>query len=348
MRGRPAGDVRDQVPGRAGGRVRRAGPDDAQGPAQVKLGCPDLGQPACGQVIGDGQFADDRGRRAGQHGRADRRGGGNRQRGGSLGVARAEGGGQRRGQGVPGPRAAFPADQGSGGQLRGADPAATAPPGMAGSDDDGEPVMADDPAAQPGGPPRSLDEAQIRGPLGDVADDRLGVDRGQHDIEGRAARVAGRGPERRQPGRQQLLGDGRAGADPQPAAPVSAQRGDPGVQPGRHLEQPGRPLRDHRALGGQGRTARAAAHQRHAGLRLHGPDPRRNRLLAHADLLGGAVQAAGPGHAEQHLQRAEVGDVAAERHAASITRYKPALYPVKRAAPTGRGRRRAASNQNQT
>jgi hypothetical protein len=52
---------------------------------------------------------------------------------------------------------------------------------------------------------------------------------------------------------------------------------------------------------------------------------------AHADLLGGAVQAAGPGHAEQHLQRAEVGDVGAERHAVSITGYKPALYRVKHA-----------------
>ena len=59
---------------------------------------------------------------------------------------------------------------------------------MAGSHDDGEPVMADDPAAQPGGPPRSLDDPQIRGPLGYVADDRLGIDRGQHDIGGRAAR----------------------------------------------------------------------------------------------------------------------------------------------------------------
>ncbi len=98
--------MRDQIPGRAGGRVRRAGPDDAQGPTKVKLRRPDLGQPARGQVIGDGQFADDSGRRAGQHGGADRRGGGHRQRGGSLGVARAEGGGQRRGQGVPGPRAA--------------------------------------------------------------------------------------------------------------------------------------------------------------------------------------------------------------------------------------------------
>jgi len=39
---------------------------------------------------------------------------------------------------------------------------------MAGSDDD-EPVMADDSAAQPGGPPRSLDEAEIRGPLGNLA-----------------------------------------------------------------------------------------------------------------------------------------------------------------------------------
>ena len=67
-------------------------------------------------------------------------------------------------------------------------PSLAAPPGMAGSDDDGEPVMADDPAAQPGRPPRSLDEAEIRGPLGDVADDRLGVDRGQYDIGGRAAR----------------------------------------------------------------------------------------------------------------------------------------------------------------
>src|SRR5207245_1589879 len=71
--------------------------------------------------------------------------------------------------------------------------------GMAGGDDDGEAVMADDPAAQPGRPPRSLDEAQIRGPLSDVADDRLGVDRGQHDIGGRAARVAGRGPACRPP-----------------------------------------------------------------------------------------------------------------------------------------------------
>ena len=101
----------DPGPGPAGGSPR--GPDDAQGPAQVKLGCPDLGQPARGQVTGDGQFADNRGRRAGQHGRADRRGGGNRQRGGSLGVARAEGGGQRRGQRVPGPRAAFPVTRGA-------------------------------------------------------------------------------------------------------------------------------------------------------------------------------------------------------------------------------------------
>jgi hypothetical protein len=35
---------------------------------------------------------------------------------------------------------------------------------MPGRSDDGQPVMADDPAAQPGRPARSLDEAQIRGP----------------------------------------------------------------------------------------------------------------------------------------------------------------------------------------
>jgi len=80
---------------------------------------------------------------AGQRGRADRRGGGQRQRGRGLHGSRAEGGGQRRGQGVPGTRAAFPADQGSGGQLGGADAAAAARPGMAGIDDYGEPVMAD-------------------------------------------------------------------------------------------------------------------------------------------------------------------------------------------------------------
>ena len=40
--------------------------------------------------------------------------------------------------------------------------------------------------------------------------------------------------------------------------------------------------------------------------------------------------------------------MATERHAASIARYKPALYPVKHTAPTGRDRRRAASNQNHT
>jgi hypothetical protein len=38
-------------------------------------------------------------------------------------------------------------------------------------------------------------------------------------------------------------------------------------------------------------------------VRFHGADPRRHCLLTDADLAGGAVQAARPGHAEQHFQR---------------------------------------------
>ncbi len=100
---------------------------------------------------------------------------------------------------------------------------------MAGSDDHGEPVMADDPAAQPGGLVRALGEPDVRRAFGDLGDDRLGVALGQNDIGGGAPRALGGRAEGRQPGRQEQLGDGGTGADPQQAAPVLAQRRYPGV-----------------------------------------------------------------------------------------------------------------------
>jgi hypothetical protein len=99
--------------------------------------------------------------------------------------------------------AVFPADQRGGGQFGGADAAAAARPAMAGSDGHGQPVMANDLAAHGPGLPRACDEADIGLALGDVADDGLGVGRGQHDLGGGAARLAGRA-EGGQPGREQL------------------------------------------------------------------------------------------------------------------------------------------------
>jgi hypothetical protein len=90
-----------------------------------------------------------------------------------------------------------------------------------------------------------------------------------------------------------------------------AQRRDPGVQAGRDVQQPGRPLRDHGALRGQGGPTGGPVHQRHPSLRFHRTDPRRDRLLANPGLPGGTVQAAGPGHAQQHLQRGQVGNMSA-------------------------------------
>ena len=67
---RPAAgqDVADQVPGRACGRVGGAVPDRSQRPAQVEPGHRDLDEPPGGQVVGDGELADDRGGGGGQDG----------------------------------------------------------------------------------------------------------------------------------------------------------------------------------------------------------------------------------------------------------------------------------------
>nr|WP_229841433.1 hypothetical protein [Streptomyces brasiliensis] len=114
--------------------------------------------------------------------------------------------------------------------------------------------MADDPAVEPGRPLQALGESDVRGALGDVGDDRGGVDRGQYDLRGRAARSFLRA-EGRQPTRQELLGDGQAGADPQPVTPVGPQSCDAGVHLGPDIQQPGSPLRDHDAFGGQSTCA---------------------------------------------------------------------------------------------
>ncbi len=253
--------------------------------------------------------------RAGQHGGPDGRGGGQRQRGRGLGRARPQRAGQRRGQYLPGARALLPADQRRGGQLGRGDGAA-AGPRMPGRHDQHQPVVPDGLAAQRPRHVRSLDEPEVRPAVADPGQHRVAVGGGEHDLGGRLARPPGRrGAEGHQAAGQQRLGHREAGADPEPAVPVLAQRGDPGVQLGGHVEQPGRPLGHHHALVRQAGPARRPADQRHAGLGLNGPDARGDRLLADAQLAGGAVQAARPGHGEQHLQRREVGHMSAEPHA---------------------------------
>ena len=69
------------------------------------------------------------------------------------------------------------------------------------------------------GLPRAFDEADIGLALGDVADDGLGVGRGQHDLGGGAARLAGRA-EGGQPGREQLP---KTAASPSSTAKWSAR-----------------------------------------------------------------------------------------------------------------------------
>src|SRR6266545_2562758 len=54
-----AEDVGDEVPRDACGWVLGAVPDRAQGPAQVQFGHVNLDEPAGGQVVSDGEFADD-------------------------------------------------------------------------------------------------------------------------------------------------------------------------------------------------------------------------------------------------------------------------------------------------
>ncbi len=93
-----------------------------------------------------------------------------------------------------------------------------------------------------------------------------------------------------------------------------------------------RPLRDYDAFGGQAGSARGTVHQRDAGLRFHGADARRDCLLSDAGVARGAVQAARPGHAEQHFQRREDGHVRTQRHQ-HLTRYKPGPNPVKPTTP---------------
>ena len=193
-------------------------------------------------------------------------------------------------------------------------------PRVVGRDDGDQLVVADDPRAQLGWHPRTLDEAQVGSAVADVGDGGLAVDRGQLEV-GRPRRSSlGGQPEGDQPPGQQLFGDGLARADPQPPAPVLPQGGEAGVELGGDVHQPGGPLGHHDTLAGQLGTTGAAAQQNHAGLGLDGPHPGRHGLLTHADLGGGPVEAAGPATASSTSIAASSGTCPLSRITGTLTR----------------------------
>ena len=142
---------------------------------------------------------------------------------------------QGRRERLPGAGAAFAAGQRDSGELGGTHAATPARPGVAGGDNQGEPVVADDPAAQPrGGRGPSVNPMSALPSVTWVM---------TASVLAAVSTISGAGPacwaavqkDASQAG-QQLLGDRHAGTDPQPAAPVLPQRGDAGVQPGRDIQ----------------------------------------------------------------------------------------------------------------
>jgi hypothetical protein len=164
---------------------------------------------------------------------------------------------------------------------------------------------------------------RLRRPFGLVGPDLLGhgvaVGGGQHDLRGGLPAVPGGCLQGYQPSGQELLGDGQAGAHPQPGLVVAAERGQARVEFAGDRQQPGGPLRHHDALRGQGGPARRPGDQRDAGLRFGRPDPGGHRLLGDAELPGGRVQAASMRDREQHLQGGQVGYPVTERHPFTLT-----------------------------
>jgi len=74
--------------------------------------------------------------------------------------------------------------------------------------------MRNDQAAQTAWRIRSLDEAQIGVPRADLIQNMVAVGRGEHDLDRSLATTPGGSLQRHEPARQELLGDGQAGAHP--------------------------------------------------------------------------------------------------------------------------------------
>jgi hypothetical protein len=118
-------------------------------------------------------------------------------------------------------------------------------------DDHGQGVAPDRLGPQAGGQVGSLEEADVGGAGQDGRGHLGGVFRGQGD--GRA-RIDG--PQRGQPGREQVFGERHAGRDAQLRIVLPAQGGDARVQGGRRVDRGLRPVGDQRAIRGQVRSAR--------------------------------------------------------------------------------------------
>jgi hypothetical protein len=150
--------------------------------------------------------------------------------------------------------------------------------------DDDQLVVADHAAAQACWAGRSLDEAQVGCASPDPPGDGVAVGGGQDDLGRRLAPVLGVCLQRYQPAGQELLGDGQAGARPEPGLVVAAERGEPGIKFGRDREQPGGPFGDDDPLGGEPRSSWRPGDQRDTGLCLGRPDTHRRGLLGDAEL----------------------------------------------------------------
>ena len=204
-------------------------------------------------------------------------------------------------------------------------------PRMIGADDHGQFVVADDPAAQALRAGRAFDEAQVGRACLDLRGDGIAVSRGQQDLGRRLAAMPGRGLQGDEPSGQELLGNGQAGAHPQPHLVITPERGQPGIEFARDRKQPGGPFGDDHALGGEHRSAGRPGDERHTGPRFDRTDPGRHRLLGDAELPGGRAQAARARHREEHLQGGQVGNAITQRHHSTLARrHKQHLYPPPR------------------
>ena len=310
-------------------------PPPGHGPGRPRLGGarPDRPQPAAQVDAGHGHLGQRPGRHGlphreqAEHGRAgpgpdrlpDRgRGGQPQRRGGQLSVP-AQRGAERRPQHLAGPRPFLPLHQRGAGQLGGADRGPAAGPRVVRADHDGQPVGRHHPGPQAGRCRGPFHEAQVGPAFRDQDGHRLAVRRDQGYL--------GRGPagllvvaaQRHQPGRDQVLGHGEAGRDPEVGVPGPAEAGDAGVQGAGQVQQRRRPVRQQRAGRGQPGPARVTFQQHRADLRLHRAQPGRCRLLADPGVPGRGADAAQPGHRHEQLQRPQLGDVRAQRHGTTIT-----------------------------